>query len=217
MDKQKMDKQKLQSVMEKLEQAAEEALRWDSSFHLALQGLKSEIDHDPLVQSVMVELQAAGQRVSDSFVPRVNVRIKTDEGVITAGTRPVDSSAIRAASVDRLTLQLRTAAGAVIKNSRYCDELGVIVNEAVGSSQYFEEIAEEIESAGYRVLICLDLSSYAQIEEARAPHQPVPVRGERPDPIEICAMQLSEKDRLFLKGIGIRLDDDRPGAAISAE
>ena len=217
MDKQKMDKQKLQSVMEKLEQAAEEALRCDSSFHLVLQGLKSEIDRDPLVQSVIHELQAAGQAVSDAFVPRVNVRIKTDEGVITTAARPVDSSALREASVDRLTLQLRTAAGAVIKNSRYCDELGVIVNEAVGSSQYFEEIAEEIESVGYRVLICLDLSSYAQIEEARAPHQRALVRGERPDPVEMGAMQLSEKDRLFLKGIGIRLDDYRPGAAISAE
>ena len=217
MDQQKMDKQRLQSVMEKLEQAAEEALSWDSSFHLALQGLKSEIDRDPLVQSVMVELQAAGQRLSDTLVPRVNVRIKTDEGVITSGTRPVDSSAIRAASVDRLTLQLRTAAGAVIKNSRYCDELGVIVNEAVGSSKYFEEIAEEIESAGYRVLICLDLSSYAQIEQAGAPHQPVPVRGEGPGLIEKCAMQLSDKDQIFLKGMGIRLDDYRPGAAISAE
>jgi hypothetical protein len=210
-----MDQVRMQSVMEMLEQAAEEALECDSSFHEALRSLKSEIDRDPIVQSAMEELQAAGQHVFSAFAPRVNVRIRTDEGVINRTARPVQPPLIaKTGPVDRLTLELRSAAGAVIKNSRYCDELSVIVNEAVSASHYFEEIAEEIERAGYRVLICLDLSSYVQIEDAAAQNP----GKQSPSKCLLSPVSMdrtfSDKDRSFLKGIGIRLDENTPGAAI---
>jgi hypothetical protein len=38
-------------------------------------------------------------------------------------------------------------------------ELEGIVNEAVYASREFQEMASRVESAGYQVLICLDLSA----------------------------------------------------------
>ena len=216
-----MNTEDIHSIMERPERAAEEALQRDPTFHEALQALKFEIDSDPHVQATMGELQAAGQRVWNSLVPRINVKIRTDEGIVARPRSSQFRSNTRVEPVGRLTLELRSAAGAVIKNSRYCSEISNIINEAVGASEYFEEIVAQIERAGYKVLICLDLSSYAQIQAAQSQAETNAVQSSgsslpenesseiepRVQRKDAAPMHLSEKDRRFLKGVGIQADE----------
>lgn len=189
-----------------MERAAEETLQQDSAFFEALQALRWEIDNDPQVQATVGELKAAGGKVFTSFVPHIKIRVRTEEGVF-ALPKPAPVPAPAVEQVGRLTQELRNAASAVIRRSRYYRELDTIVNEAVGASDRFEGIASEVESAGHEVLICLDLSAYAQVQgSAQAPRQlreaNAPMPSEKPFPI-----QLSGKDRKFLKGLGISIDE----------
>jgi hypothetical protein len=154
-----IDKKTMRSLLENMELAAQETLQQDSAFYKAVRALKREIDNDPVVQSTVSELQAAGRSVFSSFVPHIKIRVRTEDGVF-ALPRPGNIPVAPAVEqVSRLTQELRNAASAVIKRSRYYRELGIIVNEAVGASDRFEGIASEVESAGYEVLICLDLGS----------------------------------------------------------
>jgi len=195
----------MRSLLENMEHAAEETLQQDSAFYQAVQALKLEIDNDPRVQSTVSELQAAGRSVFSSFVPHIKIRVRTEEGVFAlpkpAGIRVAPGIEL----IGRLTRELRNAASAVIKNSRYYSQLDTIVNEAIESSDRFEGIASEAESAGYEVLICLDLSAYAQVQapplNREVPRASAQMPVEDPVPIE-----LTVSDRKFFKAVGIKVD-----------
>jgi hypothetical protein len=201
-----IDKNTMRSLLERMERAAEETLQRDSAFYKALRALKREIDNDPRVQSTVRELQTAGRSVFSSFVPHIKIRIRTQEGVFELPKPAPIPVAPAAERVGRLTQELRNAASAVIKRSRYYRELGTIVNQAVGASDRFEGIASEVESAGYEVLICLDLSAYAQAKETAPPHGQL--RGETAEPRKApVPLQLSSSDRKFLKDLKITIDE----------
>jgi hypothetical protein len=189
-----------------MERAAEETLQQDSAFYAAVRALKQEIDNDPLVRSAVSELQAAGRSVFSSFVPHIKIRVRTEEGVFELPKSTSMPTAPAVEQVGRLTQELRNAASAVIKKSRYYRELGTIVNRAVGASDRFEGIASEVESAGYEVLICLDLSAYAQARELIPPNRQLREANAQPGrgPVPI---QLSSSDRKFLKDLKITIDE----------
>jgi hypothetical protein len=202
-----IDRKTMRSLLEKMELAAQETLQRDSAFYQAVRALKQEIDNDPRVRSMVSQLQAAGRNVFNSFVPHIKIRVRTDEGIF-ALPKPDPIPATPAAEqVGRLTAELRNAASAVIKRSRYYRELGAIVNQAVGTSLRFEGIASEVESAGYEVLICLDLSAYAQVNAAPAPHPQLLLGYAQTPGVEPAPIQLSSSDRKFLKALKIRIDE----------
>jgi len=204
-----IDRETMRTLLKSMEQAAEESLQQDTAFYEALQSLKAEIDSDPRVQTALAVLQASGRRVFNSFVPHVKIRVKTEEGVF-ALPKP---TTIQSDQTGELTQELRNAASAVIMNSRHRRELDMIVNEVIGASQQFEGIASQIERAGYELVICLDLSAYAQIRESAAPTPPIPaaripethrlVSGAQP-----FDALLSTKDLNLLKSMGVKTDVD---------
>jgi hypothetical protein len=201
-----IDEKTMWSLLENMEQAAEESLQQDPAFYEALQALKREIDKDPRVQSTVSELRAAGRKVFSSFVPHIKIRVRTEKGVF-ALPRPVQNPEAGVEEVGRLTQNLRNAASAVIKKSRYYRELDAIVNEAIGANDRFEGIASKVESAGYEVLVCLDLSAYAQVQGSvplalPAPKENAPLLAQQPVPIV-----LSSTDRKFLKALRISVDE----------
>ena len=204
-----IDRKTMRSRLESMERAAQETLQRDSAFYEAVQALKREIDNDPQVQSTVRELQAAGGMVFSSFVPNVRIRVRTEEGVFALPRPAAIAGAPAAERVGRLTQDLRDAASAAIKKSRYYRELDAIVNQAVGASDRFEGIASEVESAGYEVLICLDLSAYAQVRGAVAPRQLLLEAGAQRPADEPVPLQLSSNDRKFLKAIKVRIDEDQ--------
>jgi len=151
-------------------------------------------------------LQAAGGSVFSSFLPHIKIRIRTEEGVF-ALPKPVNTPVVPAVEpVGRLTQELRNAAMAAIKRSRYNRELDRIVNQAVGESDRFEGIASRVENAGYEVVICLDLSAYAQVKGAApSDRQALGTMAQIPRD-EPFPAQMSGSDRKFLKSLGIRID-----------
>jgi len=194
-------------LLESMESAAQETLQQDASFYKAVQALKWEIDNDPQVRRAVGELKAAGRSVFSSFVPHIKVRVRTDEGVFALPKRTEIANPRAVEPVGRLVQELRSAARAVIKNSRSYHELGTIVNHAVGGSDRFEGIASEIENAGHEVLICLDLSAYVDVgglpaapRETRRVNSPLLREAPLPG-------QLSGSDRKFLKDLGISADE----------
>jgi hypothetical protein len=200
-----IDRKTMRSLLEGMERAAEETLQHDSAFYEAVQALKFEVDNDPVVRSMASDLRTAGRNVFNSFVPRIKIRVRTEEGVF-ALPRP---DGIRQPSTveqsGRLAQQLRNAARAVIKKSRYYNQLDNIVNEAIESSARFEGIAARVENAGYEVLICLDLSAYAQVQttpqERHAPDMDAQTRDTR-----LVNIRLTACDRKFLTALKISID-----------
>ena len=202
-----IDHDTMRSLLKSMEQAAEESLQQDPAFYEALQALKAEIDSDPRVQSALAELRASGRRVFNSFVPHIKIRVKTEEGVF-ALPKP---TTIQSDQTGEVTLELRNAASAVIMNSRRRQDLDMIVNEAIGANRRFEGIASQIERAGYELVICLDLSTYAQVRESAAstPRLPAPRIPEMYRPVSSAQPfdgLLSPKDMNFLKSMGVRID-----------
>jgi hypothetical protein len=200
-----IDRKTMRSLLEGMERAAEETLQQDSAFYEAVQALKVEIDNDPVVRSMVSELRAAGRGVFNSFVPRIKIRVRTEEGIF-ALPRPDGIRQMPASEqIGRLTQELKNAAGAVIKKSRYSNQLDNIVNEAIESSDRFEGIAARVESAGYEVLICLDLSTYTQIHTPPRECQAsdVDAKMEETRPVDI---RLTAGDRKFLTALKIRID-----------
>jgi hypothetical protein len=203
-----IDRKTMRSLLENMELAAQETLQQDSAFYDAVRALKHEIDNDPVVQSTVSELQAAGRSVFSSFVPHIKIRVRTEDGVF-ALPRPAQIPVAPAVEqVGRLTQELRNAASAVIKRSRYYRELGVIVNEAVGASDRFEGIASQVESAGYEVLICLDLSAYAQVNVSAPVHPQLREANAHVPCVKPTPIRFSGSDRKFLKTLRIRIDEN---------
>jgi hypothetical protein len=205
-----VDRKTMQSRLEHMERAAEEILQQDSAFYEVLLALKSEIDDDPQVQAMVGELKAAGRSVFNSFVPHVKIRVRTQEGIF-ALPKAAQVESTSAAEEARLIQQLKDAASAVIRKSKCYRELDTLVNEVVGTSDRFEGIASQIEREGHDVLICLDLSTYAQVQAstlALTRGRQTNPRIPRPDPTPI---HLSDSDRTFLAGLKIRIDAEPLG------
>jgi hypothetical protein len=201
-----IDRKTMRSLLEQMELAAQATLQQDSVFHKALRALKREIDHDPVVQSTVSELHAEGRQVFSSFVPHIKIRVRTEEGIF-ALPRPAIPASPAAEQIGRLTQELKDAASAVIKRSRYYRELATIVNNAVGASDRFERVASEVESAGYEVLICLDLSAYAQVKTPTPTYRQVQGTNPASSGTEPLLHQLSGSDLEFLKSLNISISD----------
>jgi hypothetical protein len=158
-----------------------------------------------VVRSMVSELRAAGRSVFNSFVPRIKIRVRTEEGIFalprTDGIRQTPA----VEQVGRLTQELRNASSAVIKKSRYYNQLDNIVNEAIESSDRFEGIAARVESAGYEVLICLDLSAYAQVHTLPQERQ-VPDVDAKTEDTRLVDIRLTASDRKFLTALKIRVE-----------
>ena len=96
----------------------------------------------------------------------------------------------------------------MIVNSSRRQELDTIVNEAIQASHEFERIASTVEGAGYELLICLDLSAYAQIRDRTVTDRnttdnqptgrPIPLSLQRPP-----VLQFSDRDLRFLRALRI--------------
>jgi len=201
-----IDEKNMRAMLEKMESAAEEALSRDPAFYEVLKTLKAEIDRNPRVQSAISNLRATGRRVQSSLVPHIRVRIRTNQGEIALPGREQLSLPL-AEPIAQLTQELRNAASAVIMRGRYREELDHIMNEAVCASARFEGIASAIESAGYEVVICLDVSAYSQVREPAEPAQNAEAirnvrKPERSDD-RLCRL-LSSQDLKFLKALKIR-------------
>jgi hypothetical protein len=192
--------------LESMEQAATEVLQQDVAFFEALLALKQEIERDPRVRLALSNLRRSGHTVHSSFVPRIKVEIKTEQGIIALRQQGGPAAGSEVGAVTALTQELKNAATAAILNSRTRDELETIVNEAISASKTFENIASEIENRGYEVRVCLDLSSYAQV---RKPANSVP-HSERTNPRELgeqtYRISLSDYDLKFMKSLKIKAD-----------
>ena len=204
-----VDRKTMQSRLENMERAAEEILQQDSAFYEVLLALKSEIDRDPEVQAKVGELKAAGRSVFNSFVPHVKIRVRTQEGIF-ALPKPTQVASAPVAEEARLIQQLKDAASAVIRKSKCHRELDTLVNEVIEASDRFEGIASQIEREGHDVLICLDLSTYAQVQAtAPAPEQvrQTTPRVSRQEP----TLKFSHSDRAFLALLKITIDAEPLG------
>ena len=203
-----MDKKLMRSHLKNMERIAESILQHDAAFYEALHALKWEIDSDPAVQTAILNLQAAGHSVFNSFVPRIKVRIRTEQGVFTLAKSIEMPGALAVERVDQLTQELKSAANTVIQHSRHCQELNEIVSEAVAANNDFDVIATEIEDAGCKVLMSLDLSAYAQVR-ATSTRALLPEKAGKPnssdEPVE---MEFSAHDLSFLRALKIKADND---------
>jgi hypothetical protein len=193
-----IDDETLRSMLKGMESAAEEALRADPAYYEALRSLKAEIERDPRVRSAVSQLDDAGNKAFSFMTPRIKIRIRTSRGQISL---PELSQTLtnNSAWVAHLIQELRSAASSVIIRGRYREMLDRIVNDAIGKSERFDGIASTIEKAGHEIVICLDLSAYAQVRE---PAEPIGAR-ELPSASEPLARLLSGQDLKFLKDLKI--------------
>ena len=202
-----IDQKTIRSLLANMERAAEESLQQDAAFYETVQALKSEIDRDPQVQSVVSELRASGCRAFSSFVPHIKIRIKTEEGIFSLSRSAETPAVLAVEPVDRLTQELRSAASAVIMKSRSRRKLEVIVNEAISASDRFEGMASSVERAGHEVVICLDLSAYAQARESADPLLPFETAGRSVSAEKPLNTLFSDHDVKFLKAVGVKTDE----------
>jgi hypothetical protein len=192
-----IDDKTMRSMLEGMERAAEEALQADPAFYETLRSLKAEIDRDPRVQSAISQLHTAGSAVYSSLVPRIKIRIRTSAGEISLPNKKVGS---QSEPVAHLTQELRSAAAAVMMRGRYREALDHIMNDAVGASERFEDLAGELERAGNEIVICLDLSAYAQIRKTSGK---LLLSRNSQSSTEPLAHLLSRQDLQFLKELKI--------------
>jgi hypothetical protein len=197
-----MDRRTMRSLLENMERAAEQILQQDAAFYEVLEALKWEIDRDPRVQAAIRDLRAGGRSVTSSFVPQIRIRIKTEEGTFSLPRQEAfpDADAEQTAG---LTEELRNAAKAAMTNSRSRHELDAIVHEAVTANDSFERIVSAVESAGHQLLICVDLTTYAQVREQA---MPLLESGDGDTEIDQGTVNsaLSGQDLKFLKSVGIK-------------
>jgi hypothetical protein len=194
-----IDDKTYRSMLEGMESAAEQALRDDPAFYDTLRSLKAEIDRDPRVKAAISKLHFAGSRIYSSLVPRIKIRIRTITGEISL-TDGEKASVDVPPGVAHLTQELRNATNAVMLRGGYREVLDQIMNQAVESSDRFEQIAANVERAGNEVVICLDLSAYARVQElTESSRQGTKAQSS----IGPLSRLLSEQDRRFLKELKI--------------
>jgi len=196
-----IDDKTMRSMLENMESAAEEALRDDRAFYEALQSLKSEIDRDPRVQSAVKNLRDRGSRVFSALIPHIKIRIRTHDGVVALPSKEQASPATLVEPVAHLTQELKSAASAVIMRGHVREELDSIMNHAICANMRFEGIASEIERAGHEVVICLDLSAYAEVRGSSHPIRNLRGSG---NSNQLLNGMLSGQDLKFLKAMGIK-------------
>lgn len=199
-----IDDKAMWTMLQEMQSAAEDALRADPAFYEKLRSLKAEIDCDPRVQSAVGRLNAAGSKVYSSLVPRIRVRVRTINGEISLPDSSKDSNAV-SAPVAHLTQELKNAACAVMIRGHYREDLDVIMNNAVGTCDRFEGVAAEVEKAGYEVVICLDLSAYAQVQSPDPAQRRASSSQSFTEPL---GRLLSGQDLKFLKDLGIKSTED---------
>jgi hypothetical protein len=205
-----MDQYSMQGLLKEMENAAELILQQDAAFFEALQALKWEIDADPRVKSAVRDLRAAGQRVFSSFVPHIKVRIRPQR-IPHESAKPAGTAAPSAADpIARQVQELKNAASAVIMASRYCQELERIINEAVTTSESFEDMASRVERAGHEVVISLDLSAYVQVQASSADANRSHRAAHQSSSSEPADIKLSSYDLSFLKALKIKTDENLP-------
>lgn len=219
-----MDRDKLHSLLRKMESEAQAALSEDVSFLEALHVLKCEIDSNRQVRAAMRALRDRGMRVFASLKPRIRVTANAGETVLQLpedGPEPglLDDALFEDASQrhsEPLMRKMLDAATAVLASSPHCRYLEKIISEAVQANGAFERMARSIENAGYELRICLDLSTYAHVHPRESD------REDSPDcyaPQQACRMEpllqesaksgflpLSDPDAQFLKNMRISLE-----------
>src|SRR5262249_20213763 len=139
------------------------------------------------------------------FVPRVSFRLKTEDGFLPLPQKGERAIRNTPGNAVKLTEELRNATHAVILTSHRRRELDIIVSEAISASDRFEEIAAEIEGAGYEIVICIDFSGYARLDPqaSKAPAAfPHSIASDQPTP----TIRLSSYDLKFLNGLKIKTD-----------
>jgi len=193
-----MDWTELRTLLKRMQHAAEEVLQQDAAFFEVLYALKTEIDGDIRVQSVMRGLREAGQSTFASFVPRIRFRIRTEHGMLSL---PQDKEPMQPA-IGKLDKDLRAAASTVILNSAHRKELNSIVSEAINCDDTFGEIASKIEEAGYQIVVCLDFSTYTLINGAANTHPPVPGSSAPPASLRLSAFDLKLLKEMKIKTEG---------------
>lgn len=214
-----MDRDTLCWLWQKLEREARRVLSRDGSFLEALQALKWEVDRDSHVRAATRALRDRGLSVYDSFVPRIRIQLYAGgmaldlpgHGTSSSRADAQDLEHVNQSTSESLTHELRDAASAVVAASLYCYQLNGIVNEALQTSRAFDRIAAIVESAGYELQICLDLSTYAAVRQSsavthfpryRSSQEKAP-RVTPPDCKNGSHLSLSGKDLQFLKELRI--------------
>jgi hypothetical protein len=200
-----IDEAHIRPLLENMERVAEQVLQRDAAFFETLYALKSEIDRDPRVRSAKQVLEACGQRGFASFVPRVRIRVRKENDVFGL-PQPENSEVPATPQRNGLNEELRSAASAVIQRSSHRRELDAIINEAVGTSHSFEEIASEIERAGYEVVICVDFSAYTRVQGGNAMLPQIEKPSPSNSPEARPHLPLSKSDLKFLSALRIRVD-----------
>jgi len=201
-----IDKPEMHLLLQTMERAAKDVLQHDPAFFETLHALKAEIERTPRVQVALNGLQRLGNGSFTSFVPRINVRVRTKNGVhdlTSPGLTYPSQMRNSDPQFQSLTEELRAAAAEVINGSNYRKELNVVVNEAISSSDIFEGIASRIEHEGYEVIICLDFSTDTQVRGNRSS---LPRRSGLATSECSAALSLSTYDLTFLTTLGIRTD-----------
>jgi len=198
-----IDQPELQSLIRTMERAAEEVLQRDPAFFEALHALKLEIEANQHVRSAMHGLQRLGQRAVTSFVPRINIRIRTATGLF--GLTHAREGTNAHPQFHALTEELRMAAGEVIRHSRRRRELNAIVNEAILSSDLFEGTASKVEQEGYEIIISLDFSAFTRVLGSNM-ITPRSDRSQLAESDRCSDRSLSTYDLMFLNALGIRAD-----------
>lgn len=204
-------KRELSGMLRELERIAEHALQHDSAFLEAFQALKWEIERDRNVRATVQELQAAGHRVFSSFVPRIHVQARTTEGAVVASSHAQAPLHVSAQADTVLVEELKRAASAAIPKSRRRTDLERVVNEATASNIAFENIASQLEHAGYEVQLSLEIAPYARIQGQadtsirRTPSARPNVAEDSPD------IEFSSYDHSFLKALKISPGENLAG------
>ena len=218
-----MDGNTLRWLLQRMDEDAQRALSRDGSFLEALQALKWEVDRDPRVQAAKLAMRNRGLSMRDSFVPRIRIRLcageitldPPKEGSGFNGADAQDRERVNQTTWEPLTQELRNAASAVVSGSRYCCQLDDIVNEALRASNTFEQLAAVVESSGYELQICLDLSTYGEVREPGSTIAQFARSGlseaKAPGSKRFCSessslLTLSSPDLQFLKQLRISLD-----------
>jgi hypothetical protein len=218
-----MDRDKLQSLLLKMENQAQIALAEDASFLEALHVLKCEIDSNYQVRAAMRAFRDRGMRVFASLKPRLRIQVHAGETVLALpNDEPGFDRSIGRTFEDftdtpnePLVREMLDAASSVLVASRHCRYLEQIISEAVQANRAFERMAKAIEGEGYELRICLDLSTYAHVypkdtgSEAASTCYARQVQTVKPlssDSAEGILLSLSGQDAQFLKDLRISLE-----------
>lgn len=214
-----MNRDMLQSILQTIECRAQKALAGDATFLEALPALNSALEDD-------LREQAAGhklgyRRVSgfSSFAPHITIRARAGETSLTPSEhagRAVQADteiAARMCASDTGSMRehLCDVINAFIADGSLCREVKIIISEIVHADAVLRRLASAVERAGYRLLICIDLSMNADVREQypahlrSESHNTKYARARHAEPSDArISLQLSDVDIHFLNALRIR-------------